>query len=361
MGSKAIIFLGIVMSVLFLYLCVSGQNINLKPTVSMNIGQALDEIEEKPEIEIKPQELEESVETEIKEEPEVTEVISGRISIATFGFMISDKNQVIALMSDNDQNGILAQRIERLCEEEECIKDMRYGDDIIDAPWQEEAVKIINLLVGKEINNASLFIENNTLKLEGSIENLKTKKALDDILESIKSDKFKIENYSKLVQVTPIIPIVETEKITKPIIKTKPVSIPETVPPPVMETTLDVVDKKQNRQKEIDKLLLLKPIYFKNSSSTLTDNDKNILDELIEIINSSNDVVVEVFSFGEVGGDEIYNKVISQTRADAVMNYIQKTAVTIKSIKSIGKIGEKPSGSNPKNQVYIKIETEKGE
>jgi len=345
MGSKAIMFLGTVISVLFLYLCVNGQDINRKQTVSIDADQALEKIEtEQLEKEI--------VVTEVKEQPEV---ISGRISIATFGFMISDKNQVIALMSDNDQNGILFQRIERLCKKEKCIKDMRYGDDIIDAPWQEEAVKIIDLFVSKEIKNGSLFIENNILKIEGSIENPKTKKALDDILTSIKSDKFKIENYSKLVQIDSN---EEIQKATEQIIKNKPeISTTVPVPDPVMVTTLDVVEKKIHVQQEIDELLLSKPISFKNSSSTLSNNDRKTLDEIIEIINSSSDVNIEISSYGKTGGDEIYNKVISQTRADAVMYYIKKTDVTINSIRSIGKIGENPSGSNPKNQIFIKITT----
>jgi len=189
MGSKTIIFLGVLISAVYLYFCISKYtvveskiNIPSDPVV-----QAVDEV--KPEI--------------IEETPSIEEDViqnaNERISTPAFGFMAgANKNQIVALMSDNDENGLLSKQIEKLCEKKECSKDMRYQNDIIDASWQKETIQIIELLTDGSIESGSLFIEGNVLKLEGTVNSQKAQDRLNAILSSVKSDTFNIENYSKL-------------------------------------------------------------------------------------------------------------------------------------------------------------------
>lgn len=246
MGSKTIIFLGVLVSALYLYYAISNYAVVKSGTIISpeSVAQTVNEV--KPEI---VEEVPSIIEEEI-----VIKNANERISTPAFGFMAGEnKNQIVALMSDNDENGSLVKQMEALCKKRECSKDMRYENDIMDASWQKEAIEIIELLTDGSIENGSLFIEGNVLKLEGTIKSQKTQDVLNDILNAAKSDTFKIENYTKLSEQETLknseIKKVETKKevVAKKVEKVKPVpvvekeavSIPVVNAESTMDTTLD--------------------------------------------------------------------------------------------------------------------------
>jgi hypothetical protein len=261
MGSKTIIFLGVLISAVYLYFCISKYTVVESKTdiSSSSVVQAVDEI--KPEI------IDEAPSIE---EDDAIQNANERISTPAFGFMAGiNKNQIVALMSDNDENGSLSKQIEKLCEKKQCSKDMRYENDIIDASWQEDTAQIIELLTDGSIDKGSLFIEGNVLKLEGIVKSQKAQDRLNDILNSVKNDTFKVENYLKLseniqkrdsktkkeflvektdikkVDTKPIIkPKVKVEKVKpKDDVKEPTVSTPVVSTDSTMETTLDTQSK----------------------------------------------------------------------------------------------------------------------
>lgn len=225
-----------------------------------------------------PTEVETLTDAEVKaaiEEDIVVHNVNERISIPAFGFMAgSNKNQIVALMSNNDENGTLTKKIETLCQKMECSKDMRFENDIIDAAWQEEVVKIIDLLTDGKIENGSLFIEGNVLKLEGTINTQESQDAVNTILDTLKSDTFKVENYAKLLPVatvkTDALENIETTKdvkiqeqkqeveekvipepkIEKVISQPKPVTVPAKSALKVVEKSLSKATKKIQKSAE---------------------------------------------------------------------------------------------------------------
>ncbi len=224
MGSKTIIFFGLLISAAYLYFSVLNHKIMPVTENSMaehlteqnidNTGLKQVEVtkeEEKVVVEEKEKEgtsnkvveevaaVTKSVETTVEKNTELNNTTQKEISTPAFGFMSSNnKKQIVGLMSYNDKGGILSKKIEELCKKYECSKDMRFEKDILDASWQDQSVKIINLLTSDSIENGSIFIEENTLKLEGDIKDIRTQNELKKILDAVKSDKFKVENYTKL-------------------------------------------------------------------------------------------------------------------------------------------------------------------
>lgn len=242
MGSKVIILLGVLVSALFLYFSVN----KLAPAPHMQNATVGAKTVKQVVVPVEP--IPEPATAIPNEEPEAVKKAVERISTPAFGFMSgAKKNQIVALMSDNDKNGILAASIEELCKKEKCSKDMRYENDIIDAPWQEGVIKVIKLLTDKSIEGGSLFIEGNVLKLEGTISSQKTKDTLSDILNSVKSDTFKIENYTK------VSPTASEKQDTK----TAVVDVPK------KEAIVEKVDKKEQEVQTVEptiKKIKSKPI-----------------------------------------------------------------------------------------------------
>ena len=518
MGSKVIILLGLLASGLYLYFFINKQNIIVpqEKIVNIEIENRVEKTKDfiTPEAESK----EESTTTpELKDEK--IEVVNERISTPAFGFMAGEKkNQIVGLMSDNDEDGVLPKYIEELCQKVQCSKDMRYEKDIIDAPWQTGVGKIIELLTDGSIEDGSLFIEGNVLKLEGTVINNEAQGTLKSILKSIKSDNFKIEDHSKLSvnaeneiedKLKPVEQIIkkdenvkvksindvktiktkesakqktaiktdeiktkakqEIKKTSKMEIKPQPikkskavkkikskaksikhkpvvkVSMPEILPEPVMTTTLDldkqittehsikenipaedlvakpylkitsqnndILQKKVKKtralkkeivakpvmittldsksknkinsvkrdiktiglvanpnmettsqknseaQREIRDLLIANPIRFEFRSSIITKESRNILDKIVQIVNESEDSNIIIEGFIDSGSDKVYNKDLSQKRADMIKRYLKSKNIKSKTIKSIGYSKNKPitKSSNDTKDGSIEI------
>jgi outer membrane protein OmpA-like peptidoglycan-associated protein len=203
MGSKVILLLGLLASALYLYFFMNKQNITVQPEeiVNSSIENKLKDDVETTIPETESSDIPVVDEKEEQKKEEEIEVINENERVATpaFGFMAgAEKNQIVALMSDHDENGSLSKYIEELCQKSECSKDLRYENDIIDAPWQDGVGKIIVLLTDGSIKDGSIFVEGEVLKLEGTITSNEAQDVLNAILDSVKSDTFKIENHLKL-------------------------------------------------------------------------------------------------------------------------------------------------------------------
>jgi len=465
MGSKVIILLGLLASALYLYFFMNKQNILVQQEEMPN-NIIENKIEENIEPIISEVESTNSTEEIVKKNEEEIEIINERVATPAFGFMAgAKKNQIVALMSDHDENGTLAKYIDDLCQKSECSKDLRFENDIIDALWQDGVSKIIEIMVDGGIENGSLFIEGEVLKLEGTITSNEVENKLNSILDSVKSDKFKIENHSKLsnniVQkdenktstikhivkndnkqkeqnITKIIDknssaekAIDKTEIEKPQIKSKVKNLnkkeikqktakrskvtkkpktkktvhkhtikrvknsePEILPEPVMITSIDleeeltaehsikenvptegivakpymqttsqtddltvkkikksrsskkdivapgkleILSEKYNEaQREIRDLLIANPIQFESKSSVIDKKSRDTLDKVVQIVNELDncDVVIEGYIDSDV--NSVYNKVLSQKRADMVKRYLKNKNMKYKTVKSIG-------------------------
>ena len=405
MGSKGIFVVGTLVSGAFLYYSI--YKTSMPSTISKNnIEQS--QIS-KTKIDAKLEVLEKETKV-VKVEPEVTkkeaiseevviEEVIERISIPAFGFMSSkNKNQIVALMSDNEKDGELSKYLKWLCAKKECSKDIRFENNIMDSSWQKGAVKIIELFEDESISGGSLFIESDTLKLEGKVNSKEAQNRLDLILESLKNTNLKIQSYIKLadfaeqqfkpqkIETPKVVEVAPTEapkitKVTKPIVKevvkpaevvkpvVRPAPKPEIVPEPFMETTLDVPVQKavvldesvyliEDAQIQLDNILKTEAITFEGSTNLISENSKKTLQKLIKLINTLNSQEIKVSGFTDFSSDKVYNKVLSQKRADTITRYLKNRGLKSKHIKSIGYGDAKPSnGDNVAIEIEILGET----
>jgi hypothetical protein len=285
MGSKMIMFFGVLASLLYLYFCLNTKGDIFPKANEVAITQ--EELQESEDSSVKEEKEEKSTDVSNTEKTSLTPPIqpvqttpaasetSTQVGVsdrtpAAFGFMTGSKNQVVGLMSLSDKDGKLAKKVESLCGENNCNKDMRFEKDILEASWQDETVQIVELLTNGGIENGSLFIEDNVLKLEGTVKDKKTESVLASILKSAENKAFKIETHTN-VSITKTAPkdITHsvnnvkkvTEKVDLPLAKTKPVEVEakpkvkqvtKHVPKTVIKTVRKKIVKKQHvLEKEI--------------------------------------------------------------------------------------------------------------
>ena len=109
---------------------------------------------------------------------------------------------------------------------------------------------------------------------------------------------------------------------------------------------LEQLEREQQEAKEKERNSIqqeingLENVYFAFDSSTLTRSSKTILSNLIAILNSHSNLVVEVGSHTDSRGSETYNYLLSERRLKSTMDYLLEAGVS--SDKIIGKAyGEK--------------------
>jgi outer membrane protein OmpA-like peptidoglycan-associated protein len=347
MSSRSIFLIGTISSILYIYFVLYNISIfknqeQIKQELSKPQIKPLEKDDtptiqeilatEKEVVESVEKDLDENltqiVETEQTIEKDIVEVISdNRISIPAFGFISTvDKNQIVALMSDHDQDGILAKTIKEICQKQECIKDLSYEKDVIDASWQKPIASIVQLISDKKIKDGSLFVESNTVKIEGKINDKNTSLKVIEAIRKIKEAKLKVENYSKDI-------IISGDKNKY--------------------SNLVGIDIKQQ---EINNILKSKPIIFNKRSSKLTKQSKVVLDQIVKILKTLTNEKIVISGHTDSRGSKVFNQVLSQTRADTVLKYLKRKSIKADKIRSIAYGAQKPNQSDPKDPKNRRVE-----
>ncbi len=112
-----------------------------------------------------------------------------------FGFIGDGEHlQIVGLMSDADREGALKKYLNHLCQMRQCSVDVGYQHDIIEAPWQEAIVQLLKLFDAGKVENGSLFIEANSIKIEGKVAQVKEAIEIQKIFNQLGSEGLRVEN-----------------------------------------------------------------------------------------------------------------------------------------------------------------------
>jgi hypothetical protein len=116
---------------------------------------------------------------------------------AAFGFLQQKETlQVVGLLSKNDKTGSLMAYIDQLCQKRTCSVDVSYRADIIDADWQEDVVGILKLFIEEGVSHGSLFIQANSISLEGNVTDANSTFALQTYLAHLEKEGLKVHDHS---------------------------------------------------------------------------------------------------------------------------------------------------------------------
>ncbi|MBL3527118.1 MAG: OmpA family protein [gamma proteobacterium endosymbiont of Lamellibrachia anaximandri] len=92
--------------------------------------------------------------------------------------------------------------------------------------------------------------------------------------------------------------------------------------------------------------IVLRGVNFKTNSDELTDDSAEILDRVAATLVANPDIAVEVSGHTDSDGDAVYNKDLSQRRAETVMAYLVINGVPADNLSAMGYGEENPMAGN---------------
>ena len=126
-----------------------------------------------------------------------------RITPAAFGYMErGERVQVVGVMSDLDRNGTLMRYIDDFCKERGCDVDVGYQNDVVEAVWQSDLEALLKLMARGAVTNGAIFVEADTIKIEGEVEGEADAEALRKIIAALAADGLKVQNRIALPDAT---------------------------------------------------------------------------------------------------------------------------------------------------------------
>ncbi len=334
MNSKLIMFLGTVISALVIYLCIYYKKdeialllgVNDTATIhkSINIKEKEPQPQKQEAVEIKEVEKPETIVT--KDSQPVQNRVNTKVvtekSDPAFGLMLGETTKIVGMLAPRDRSKALITYITDYCQNQECDKDIRYSEDIKDVIWQKGIVKLIKFLKEENIEKGSIFINSNVLKVEGEITSSNQKQRLDEILTSLKNDGLEVIDHSI--------------ELKTDINEDKQEVIESTKENKIVEEEIVTVDNKTSLQDNINKTLLDNPIEFDSKNSKLTEKSKITLDKIIQMLKESGISELEIASYSQKSNDDIFEKVISQKKADVIKKYMNKNGISYVVSKGYG-------------------------
>ncbi len=93
-------------------------------------------------------------------------------------------------------------------------------------------------------------------------------------------------------------------------------------------------------------------IYFANAEPTLTVDDKARLDKALEVINDNPNTNLLIEGHASTVGDAAYNKILSQKRADNIVEYFKSKGIAASRLTAKGMGEEMPIAGKTKEEGH---------
>ncbi len=337
MSGKLLIFLGLVLTALFIYICIDAKKDALyaqeieknEPTIVAAVV----------------------IPKEIKEE-----VIKQPIPLvkpkkeASFAYATGEKDKIAGILSKQDKESEITTIIEDICQKENCIKELKFVAEVKPFNFTKETLGLISYAKKEEIKDFSLYIDKKSLKLKGEVQNQEQLESVIPFFETFLDSNYTIENEMKIEIPKPVVQKEPIPEVKEKIIKEE---IIVEAPRDVFVTPMHLSIEEASTA--INNIMSANNITFDYKSSDITDKSKKQLDEVIDILLGLDDVSIQVAGYTDSKGGAVYNKVLSQKRADSVRTYLIKSGVRSKLIKSKG-YGEENFISTPEDIINRRVE-----
>jgi len=322
MGSKLTLLLGLLVGAFLTLMCINENKtaLSLKHNLIAQNDATLDTITPATE----------PVTPSVEPEKESKEAVI-ELDEPMFSYSIKDTISVNANLSDENKNSVFEEFILKYCPADKCTQELSFNNHTKEANWQDDALKIAAFLKDNNVKNGAISINGQLFNLEGELQSKEDMEKLNKLLEGFDPEVFKMEN---LTTVAP--PPQEKET------KTTDITLPSTF----IEKT----------QEEISSLLKTNPVYFKFNSTDITEKSQKTLDKIIAVLDNIDNIKLTVEGHTDALGDAVYNKFLSQKRAEAVKEYLLSHSDKNRDIEAIGYGEERPISSNPNEKINRRVE-----
>ncbi len=82
--------------------------------------------------------------------------------------------------------------------------------------------------------------------------------------------------------------------------------------------------------------VLVRNVFYEFNSAQLTDDSRQALDKLAQLLNDNTNITIELSSHCDYRGNELYNRKLSQHRAESVVNYLIDHGINANRLTAVG-------------------------
>ncbi len=86
----------------------------------------------------------------------------------------------------------------------------------------------------------------------------------------------------------------------------------------------------------INSPVLVRNVFYEFNSARLTDDSRQALDKLAQLLNDNANITIELSSHCDYRGNELYNRKLSQHRAESVVNYLIEHGINANRLTAVG-------------------------
>jgi outer membrane protein OmpA-like peptidoglycan-associated protein len=378
MGSKTIALAGVAVSAALIYFCIDLKKDHISIACNLNKEHTKATAEETPVA------IAKATETDISAasatgEPAKEETVIFEKSDPAFGIAMGDVFNIVGMFAPDEKDGRLMTYIDQLCDQKECINDIRYSEDIKSVSWDDTMIDMINFFREEHVKGASLYINSNIVHIEGEIDSLQAKSRLDTLVKKLTAEGLRVENGTKStvnepssekivkdieekiekVQTiveekekakAPSVAVVEAEekkieqpqtppttlqkvkeeqsqKPVEPIEKEIVESVEKVAPKREVEPSAPVVEAaSEDTVSSIDQLLQ-QEIQFDDRMNQVAPQSRKTLDKIAQQLKNGSSVRIAVYA--HASDDAMVNTIIAQKRADIIKNYLRQRGVKV--------------------------------
>ncbi len=323
MNGKILILIGIIISTLFIYLCID--------TKKDALYAALYHDKEKGQ-----------TSAEAKQPAQLTHTVQKKLPASKEPSFAYVNGKVAALFASKDKNSSIMTAIDTICKTKSCSKEIKFYDNIKPFSITKETIALIDYAKKENINDFGLYIDKNSVKIEGELKTQEQKDMIQSLLTGYQNANYTVEN---TMQEKNLIPLAKETIVKEEITEEKPKNLLVTP----THTPREVAAA------NIDEIIGSNPITFDYKSSNISKESQTTLDKVVDILLELDNVKIEVAGYTDSKGNAVYNKVLSQKRADAVQKYLIKAGIQAALIKAVG-YGEEDPISTPTDIINRRVE-----
>ncbi len=327
MSGKMLILLGLVASVALMYFCIDGKKDALYAQLN--------------DINVPTSAVAADIPKVVKKETPMPVVMDNQ-KAPSFAYVAGNKEKIAGFLSTQDEKSDIITQIDAICKDDSCIKELQFFEEVKPFAFTKETFELISYAKEKNITDFSLMMNKDVLKVEGTLTSKEQEEAIKPYFNAFINQDYRIENLMQIKKLTPLVKEeVFKEEATQDVAKSELVT-PEHI-------------SIEDASKNINEIINENAITFDYKSSTISKESKQTLDEVIDILFGLDGVDIEVAGYTDSKGGTIYNKVLSQKRADSVRNYIIKSGIRARLLKSVG-YGEENPIAAPKEIINRRVE-----
>jgi len=367
MSSKSVIVLGLLASLLLIFLCIffnaeryykelglSRQSHSVSPKTASIAIPIENSIVKNGEVSSLATALEEESNDSIletKEEDRVA-VISSVMKEENSSFNYYTKNDKtfisgkLPLLENGDTFKVF---IANCSKNKSCENNVTFFDNGETLSWKGLVSSVLTLFDKEDIANPKLSIDKKNIKIEGLFAEQQGKDQLLTLLDMHK------ETYTISDMTTVVVNEPKKEERDKPVDSKHQVLSKEKATLEPAKSNLEIA------QKRISALLKNNKINFKKNSGKIRREGKKVLDKVVLALAGKKDILIEVQGHTDAGGSAKINLRISQMRANGVKKYLIKKGLKADTITAKG-FGERQlllpktpyNPSNRRVEIYLK-------